>query len=155
MSFPRYPAYKTVVEGRLEIPTSWQLSRLGYETWVRARLGWKGLKAEEYVEQGYTLLATPNIKGREIDFENVNYITRDRYDESPEIKLRVGDVLVAKDGSTLGTVNVVRTLPAEATVNSSIAVITPSARLQSHYLFYLFQSAYIEQTIAMVKGGMG
>lgn len=143
------------VEGLDDLPEHWKISRLGYETWVRARLGWKGLKAEEYVDQGYAFLATPNIKGKTIDFNNVNFIDQFRYEESPEIKLRVGDILLAKDGSTLGTVNVVRHLPAPATVNSSIAVITPSTSLDSVYCYYLFQSSYMENTIRRIKGGMG
>jgi type I restriction enzyme S subunit len=138
-----------------EIPEDWEVSRMGFETWVRARLGWKGLKAEEYVDEGYAFLSTPNIKDREIDFENVNYISTERFDESPEIKLNVGDILLAKDGSTLGTINVVRYLPKETTVNSSIAVITPNERINSIYLYYLFQSEYIKNIIQMKKGGMG
>lgn len=138
-----------------QIPDSWKVSRIGFETWVRARLGWKGLKAEEYVDSGYAFLSTPNIKNTLIDFENINYISKERYDESPEIKLNIGDVLLAKDGSTLGTVNVVRTLPKETTVNSSIAVITPSSRINSVYLYYLFQSDYLKSIIQMKKGGMG
>lgn len=109
MSFPRYAKYKdSGVEWLGEVPEHWNISRLGFEAWVRARLGWKGLKAEEYVDGGFAFLSTPNIKGQTIDFEHVNYINQQRYDESPEIKLSVGDVLLAKDGSTLGTVNVVR-----------------------------------------------
>jgi len=88
------------VEWLGEVPTHWNVSRLGYESWVRARLGWKGLKAEEYVDDGSAFLATPNIKGQIIEFVNVNFITQSRFDESPEIKLRKGDVLLAKDGST-------------------------------------------------------
>jgi type I restriction enzyme, S subunit len=138
-----------------EIPSDWSVSRLGFESWVRARLGWKGLKADEYVDDGFAFLSTPNIKDREIDFENVNFITQERFEESPEIKLRLGDVLLAKDGSTLGTVNVVRTLPRPTTVNSSIAVITPRESLDSVFLYYLFRSSYMEQTIQEIKGGMG
>ena len=136
MSFPRYPKYKDSGVAWLgEVPEHWEISRLGFESWVRARLGWKGLKAEEYVDDGYAFLSTPNIKDRDIDFENVNFITQERYDESPEIKLNEGDVLLAKDGSTLGTVNVVRKLPRPTTVNSSIAVITPHERLTGVYLY--------------------
>ena len=143
------------VEWLGQVPGHWEVSRLGFEAWVRARLGWKGLKAEEYVDEGFVFLATPNIKGKDIDFENVNYIDKIRFDESPEIKIQVGDVLLAKDGSTLGTVNVVRVLPRPATVNSSIAVITPYQALDGIYLFYLFQSTYLINTIQMIKGGMG
>jgi type I restriction enzyme, S subunit len=85
----------------------------------------------------------------------VNYINQHRFDESPEIQLKGGDVLLAKDGSTLGTVNVVRRLPRPATVNSSIAVITPGPRIDSVYLYYLFASSYMENTIQRIKGGMG
>lgn len=156
MSLPRYASYKdSGVEWLGEVPEHWDVSRLGFESWVRARLGWKGLKAEEYVDEGFAFLSTPNIKGLSIDFENVNFITQERFDESPEIKVREGDVLLAKDGSTLGTVNVVRKLPRPTTVNSSIAVITPNTSLNSVFLYYLFASSYMEQTIQRTKGGMG
>lgn len=72
------------------LPPTWGANRLGSIATVKARLGWKGLKAEEYVDEGYIFLSTPNLKGEEIDFENVNYITKERYEESPEIMLRVG-----------------------------------------------------------------
>lgn len=98
-----YPKYKdSGVEWLGDVSEGWNISRLGFESWVRARLGWKGLKAEEYVDDGFAFLSTPNIKGQSIDFENVNFITQNRFDESPEIKLRKGDILLAKDGSTLG-----------------------------------------------------
>jgi type I restriction enzyme, S subunit len=156
MSFPPYERCKASgVNGLGDVPGHWAISRLGYEAYVRARLGWKGLRAEEYVDDGFVLLATPNIKGTDIDFDDVNYINEHRYNESPEIMVRVGDVLLAKDGSTLGTVNVVRQLPKPTTVNSSIAVISPGERLQSIFLHYLFRSSYIEQTIQQLKGGMG
>jgi type I restriction enzyme, S subunit len=156
MSFPRYLKYKdSGVEWLGEVPEDWHVSRLGFESWVRARLGWKGLKAEEYVDDGFVFLSTPNLKGPDIDFENVNYINAIRFEESPEIKLQAGDVLLAKDGSTLGTVNVVRSLPRPATVNGSIAVITPNDRVEGLFLYYLFQSQYIVDTIQRIKGGMG
>ncbi|WP_200411810.1 restriction endonuclease subunit S [Virgibacillus salexigens] len=137
------------------IPKHWGLSYFKYEIYIRARLGWKGLKAQEYVDKGIAFLSTPNIKGEYIEFNNVNYITRERYEESPEIKLSKSDVLLTKDGSTLGTVNVVRSLNEEATVNSSIAVLTPSDNLDAIYLYYLIMSDYIQNDIRLKKDGMG
>lgn len=156
MKYPAYPNYKdSGVEWLGEIPEEWIVSRIGFEAWVRARLGWKGLKAEEYVDDGYIFLSTPNIKDREIDFDNVNYINSERYDESPEIQLQIGDVLLAKDGSTLGTVNIVKALPNPATVNSSIAVITPYERLNGFFLKFLLDSEYMKAVIQLFRGGMG
>jgi type I restriction enzyme S subunit len=156
VSVKRYATYRDSGITRLgDIPSHWSLSRFCYETWVRARLGWKGLKAEEYVDDGYVFLATPNIKDAVIDFEKVNYITQERYDESPEIKLQPNDVLLSKDGSTLGTVNVVRELPREATVNSSVAVITPTKGMDGRYLMYYIKSSYIQNLVWILQDGMG
>lgn len=138
-----------------ELPSGWKISRLGFDCYIKARLGWRGLKAEEYVDDGFVFLATPNLKQRHIDFDHVNYITEQRYLESPEIILRVGDVLLAKDGSTLGTCNVVRVLPKPATVNSSIAVVRPQRNLDSIFLYYYLQSTVFQSTVQRMKDGMG
>lgn len=137
------------------IPEHWEKTRLDFVARVKARLGWKGLKAEEYVDEGYIFLSTPNLKGRNIEFYNVNYITEERYLESPEIMLENGDVLLAKDGSTLGTTNVVRKLPAKSTVNSSIAVLRPKEMIDSIYFYYYLSSTYIQNIINQIKDGMG
>ena len=138
-----------------DVPEHWGRSYLGFECSVKARLGWKGLKAEEYVDEGYVFLATPNIKGEAIDFTNVDRITQERYDESPEIMLNEGDVLVTKDGSTTGTTNVVKELPEPATVNSSIAVLRSFGQLDSLYLYYFFTSDFTQNVITRMRGGMG
>jgi type I restriction enzyme, S subunit len=151
-----YPRYRpSGTEWLEELPEHWTNSTLGFECSVMARLGWKGLKAEEYVESGYIFLATPNIKGNSIDFDDVNYITVERYEESPEIMLEVGDVLVTKDGSTTGTTNLVTHLPGPATVNSSIAVLRSFEKLDSGYLYQFFTSNYVQNVINRMRGGMG
>lgn len=125
---------------------------------VKARLGWKGLKAEEYVDEGYIFLSTPNIKfNSDIDFDRVNFITKERYLESPEIMLREGDILLAKDGSTLGITNIVKELPAPATVNSSIAVIRirEQGEVLPEFLFRWMSAEYMQNKITMMKDGQG
>ena len=134
--------------------TTWAVSRIDRVATVNARIGWKALTANEYQPEGYVFLATPNIKSQAIDFQNVNYISRFRYEESPELQLRVGDVLLAKDGSTLGIANVVRELPRPATVNGSIAVLRPYG-INDRYLTYALRSAATQEWIEQVKDGMG
>lgn len=136
-------------------PVSWPRERLGNLTWVRARLGWKGLTADEYVDSGIPMLSTPNIKGAYIDFASANRITVQRYEESPEIKLRVGDVLLTKDGSTIGIANIVRSLPEPATVNGSIAVLTPNERLEAAFLLWLLQTNEYQALMRSWQDGMG
>lgn len=138
----------------LESPPDWRSTRIDRVATVRARIGWKALTADEYVDDGYAFLSTPNIKNGQIDFTDVNRIPSWRYEESPELKLRPGDVLLAKDGNTLGITNVVDELPEPATVNGSIAVLRPHA-IEPRYLRYWLASEAIQGEIAMLKGGMG
>lgn len=138
-----------------KLPAGWVVKRLDLIARVKARLGWKGLTASEYVDDGYVFLSTPNIKGRDIDFTNVNYITEQRYLESPEIMLKLGDVLLSKDGSTLGTCAVVRTLPRPATVNGSIAVIRPRRDVDPVFLFWAMSSPEMQAVMRQFKDGMG
>jgi len=157
MRLKRYGEYKdSRVKWLGEVPEHWAVKRLDLLASVKARLGWKGLKADEYVDSGYAFLSTPNIKGEgEIDFDNVNYITEERYIESPEIQLKIGDLLLAKDGSTLGIANYVRHLPFPATVNSSIAVIRANSEINGAFLFRWFTGAYVQEVIQYKKDGQG
>jgi type I restriction enzyme S subunit len=137
------------------IPANWEERALGTEASVRARLGWKGLTANEYVSSGVPMIATPNIKGSEIDFDSGVRITQERYEESPEIMLAVGDVLLTKDGATIGIVNMVRDLPEPATVNGSIAVISPNQGLHGPFLYWFLASSYAQSLFQLLMGGMG
>jgi type I restriction enzyme S subunit len=121
---------------------------------VQARIGWKALTADEYVADGYVFLATPNIKADDIDFGNVNFITQFRYEESPELKLQINDVLLVKDGNTLGITNLVRSLPRPATVNGSIAVLRTTS-MHPAFLRYVLASDLIQGRIQAYRAGMG
>ena len=136
------------------LPAAWLIGRLDRVATVNARIGWKALTADEYVPEGYSFLSTPNIKSDEIDFDDVNFISEFRYLESPELQLRLGDVLLVKDGNTLGITNVVRRLPRPATVNGSIAVLRPFA-MNSRFLRYALASSLIQGLIGAFKAGMG
>lgn len=138
-----------------DLPDAWNETEIGRVVYVRARLGWKGLTASEYVDDGIPMLATPDIKRQDIAYSDANKITAQRYQESPEIMLAAGDVLLTKDGSTIGTVNVVRDLPGPATVNGSIAVLTPTGALDGRYLYWFIASAYAQALFDRLRGGMG
>jgi type I restriction enzyme S subunit len=133
---------------------TWTRTRIDRVATVNARIGWKALTASEYQPDGYVFLATPNIKTESIDFDNVNYISEYRYHESPELKLQPGDVLLAKDGSTLGITNIVRELPRPATVNGSIAVLR-AFDIEHRFLRYSLASRATQDLIGSIKGGMG
>ena len=147
---------KCRIEWVPSIPSHWDTARFVYKNWIRSRLGWKGLKAEEYVEDGYPFLSAFNINNNYLCWEQLNYITQERYDESPEIKLRVGDILLVKDGAGIGKCARIDSLPlGESTVNGSLAVITPNEDLDYRYEYYYLQCNVFLNIIARLKNGMG
>lgn len=137
------------------IPEHWQDIKLKFNSYIRARLGWKGLKAEEYVEQGYPLLSAFNIINNKLVFEDLKFINQMRYDESPEIKLQKDDILLVKDGAGIGKCALVTNLPFPSTVNGSIAVVTTNKNLTSKFLYYYFLSKLFQAYIERLKDGMG
>lgn len=138
------------------IPIEWDVLSFYRSNYIRGRLGWKGLKADEYVLEGYPFLSAFNIIENHLDWSELNFITQERYDESPEIKLAVGDLLIVKDGAGIGKCARIDELPlGQATVNSSLAVITASERFDYRYEYYYMQSAPFQHVIWFLKIGMG
>lgn len=137
-------------------PSSWTTRRLNFSSWIRARLGWKGLKASEYVDNGYPFLSAFNIVNDKIKWENLNFINKYRYDESPEIKLSVGDILLVKDGAGIGKCARIDELPCgESTANGSLAVITANYFVDYCYLYYFMISKSFKDHTELLINGMG
>lgn len=144
------------IAGAGKIPSHWNTTRLCYECYIRARLGWRGLKADEYVDEGYAFISAFNIQNGKLVWTPLNYITKERFDESPEIKIYKGDVLIVKDGAGVGKCARVDDLPMGGTApNSSIAVLTPNKRQDYRYVCYYLQSAIFNNAVLLLYNGMG
>lgn len=152
---PNVPMKDSGVEWIGEIPEGWEIIRLGLVAYIRARIGWRALKAEEYVEAGYPMYSAFNIVDEKFVSTPVNYITEARYLESPEIMIKQGDLMLVKDGAGVGKCALVRKLDHKATVNGSIALISPNQKIDSRYLYYFFESNAFQHFAKMLMGGMG
>lgn len=153
---PNTPLRPSGVEWIGEIPKHWEVKRFGYLAWIRARLGWKGLRADEYVESGYPFLSAFNIVNDKMNWEGLNYINQFRYEESPEIMLHPGDILLVKDGAGIGKCARVDSLPkGESTTNGSLAVITPFETANYKYIYYFIISDSFNQYKDILINGMG
>ena len=104
---------------------------LGSHADVRARIGWRGLSSDEYTHEGPYLIAGKHIVNGKIDWQSCDHVSRWRYEESPEIALRDGDVVVSKDG-TIGRVARVDALPGPATLNGTMMLVRPRQGLLDH-----------------------
>lgn len=153
---PDKPQKQSSIRGIEKIPINWNEVNLLKVIFLRARLGWRGLKAEEYVDEGYPFLSAFNIVNNQLIWNNLNFINKQRYDESPEIMLSLHDILIVKDGAGIGKCARVEDMPlGESTVNSSLGVITVSETLYYSYLFYFFLSTPFQDNVLFLKNGMG
>ncbi len=97
--------------------------KLGEYLYIKGRIGWKGLKKNEYLPHSdYRIINGESLTDDGIDWGKAGYITKERYDESPEIMLQEGDILVSKDG-TIGKIGYITSLDTPTTVASGIFVI--------------------------------
>lgn len=97
-----------------------------------------------------------NIVNNKLSWDALNYINKQRYDESPEIKLSIGDILLVKDGAGIGKCARIDNMPfGESAPNGSLAVITPSSNLNYKYLYYYFISNAFRNEMFKIITGMG
>ena len=121
------------------LPADWEVKQLGENAYIKARIGWRGLSADEYTKDGPLLVAGTHIRGAHIDWMSCDHVSDFRYEESPEIQLQEGDVILSKDG-TLGRVGIVERLPGRATINGTMMLVRPKRdTFESKFLYNYLQ----------------
>ena len=124
--------------------------KLGDYLYIKGRIGWKGLKKSEYLSQsGYRIINGESLTKSGIDWNKAGYISEERYTESPEIMLQVGDILLSKDG-TIGKIGYVDSLELPTSVASGIFVIRNNKPdiISTTFIYYLLKSRLFESFIA-------
>lgn len=123
---------------------------LGDYLYVKGRIGWKGLKRSEYLDHSeYRIINGESLTKAGIDWSKAGYISKERYDESPEIMLEIGDILISKDG-TIGKVGYVDKLDKPTSVASGIFVVRNMKpdKISTVFIYSLFMSSYFRKFIA-------
>lgn len=124
--------------------------KLGDYLYIKGRIGWKGLKKSEYLPQSeYRIINGETLTQSGIDWNKAGYISEERYIESPEIMLKVGDILLSKDG-TIGKIGYVDSLELPTSVASGIFVIrnTKPDIISTTFIYYLLKSRLFTSFIA-------
>lgn len=130
-----------------ELPKGWAKINLEDYIYIAARIGWRGLKKEEYTKKGLLLLAVRDIRENgTINYNVTDHLSEFRYEESPEIQLKNQDILITKDG-TIGRVGFVENIPEKTTVNSSILVVRPCSAILPKFLFYYFRGPKFQEIV--------
>lgn len=122
---PTVPMKDSGIEWLGEIPAHWEVKRIKHTTYVKGRIGWKGLRSDEFLEfsDSYVVTGTDFHNGR-IKWETCYQVPIDRYEDDPFIKLKNDDLLITKDG-TIGKIAIVKDMPKIATLNSGVFLTRP------------------------------
>lgn len=124
-----------------KIPANWNIVRLKNDCSLKGRIGWNGLRSEEFEEKSYAYLVTgQDFVSSDIDWSKCYQINKERYDEDPCIQLENGDLLITKDG-TIGKIAKVSNMDKPACLNSGIFVLKQNSR-NEFIQGYLYWSLY-------------
>ena len=131
---PQYP---------YELPEGWVWCKLRDCCHIAGRIGFRGYTKDDLVEfqKGAISLSPSNIIDGEMDYNKCTYISWDKYEESPEIEVLEGDILLVKTGSSFGKCALVDKLPWKSTINPQF-VILKYISINEQYLTWVLQSSY-------------
>jgi len=137
-----------------QIPEHWEVIRIKDFTYLKARIGWQGLRSDEFVDNTDWFCVTgTDFHNGEIDWTNCYCVEQDRYDQDPKIQLELGDLLITKDGS-IGKLALVKTLPKKATLNSGVFVSRPKRQKYSNdFMFWILSSGVFTDFNDYMKNG--
>ncbi|WP_312969934.1 restriction endonuclease subunit S [Acinetobacter gerneri] len=154
--YQQYAEYKdSGVEWLGEIPSHWIITKVKYEAYVKARVGWHGLKSDDFTDEGPYLVTGSDFRGTNIDWSQCYHCDEPRYEQDPYIQLKNGDLLITKDG-TIGKVALVNNLKNDekATLNSGIFVVRPlRENFSTKFYFWLLQSKVFKGFVDFNKTG--
>ncbi len=126
-----------------EVPGAWEWCKLSDCCHIAGRIGFRGYTKEDLVEyqKGAITLSPSNIIDGAMDYSKCTYISWDKYEESPEIKVLEGDILLVKTGSSFGKCALVINLPWKSTINPQFVVLKYIS-INAKYLTWVLQSSY-------------
>lgn len=136
-----------------EFNDNWNIIKIENNAIIKGRIGWKNLKSEEYTDEGPFLIAGKHISNGIINWKECDHITHERYDESPEIALKNGDIIFSKDGS-LGNPALIKNLGFEATINGTMMLVRLNQKkINPNYFYQVLNSDYFFRLLHLLKSG--
>jgi type I restriction enzyme S subunit len=135
------------------IPRDWKVKDILGSTYIKGRIGWQGLRADEFIETGPFLVTGTDFINGKINWNLCYHVSETRFQEAPAIQISNGDVLITKDG-TIGKIAYVLNCPQKAILNSGIFVMRCKDRSYgSQYFYHLLNSDIFHLWLRTYQGG--
>lgn len=133
------------------IPEDWEIVNLGSVAKINGRIGFRGYTTADLVGvgQGAYTIGGKHITNMVLDLHDAEYISWQKYYESPEIMVRKGDIVFAQRG-TLGKSAFIVNDIGPATINPSLVLIN-KIKCDNEYLSYWLQCDKIVEYICSIN----
>ena len=132
----------------------WEQRKLGELCYLRGRIGFRGYTKEDLVPEGAITFSPSDIDEEgNLSTKKNEHITFSKYEESPEIKVSVNDILFTKTAS-IGKIGFVYNLPEKATINPQFALLSSNTNfIFPYYLFVQLRTKRCMNWAANITGG--
>ena len=124
-----------------KIPDVWNVIRLKNASWLKGRIGWQGLRAEEFTDEGPFLITGTDFKNGYVNWKTCVHISEQRFYQDLAIQIKENDLLITKDG-TIGKLAIAKNCPEKVSLNSGVFIIrnTGKYKYDDKFMYYLLQS---------------
>jgi type I restriction enzyme, S subunit len=129
------------------IPEEWEIKSLGINCNVKGRIGWRGYRIEDLRDNGPLVIGGTQIsKDHKLDFSHSVYLSKEKYEESPEIQIKQNDIILVKTGNTIGKTALIDSNIGEACINPNTIIIR-STRYDSYFLYIFLITEYFQRQL--------
>ena len=122
-------------------PQNWSLLKLKHNFGLKGRIGWQGLRSDEFIDDGPFLITGTDFVNGYVNWNTCAHISEERYLQDSNIHIKENDLLITKDG-TIGKVAIVKYCPSQVSLNSGVAIIRHTGLFPcfSKYFYYILKS---------------
>ena len=129
--------------------------KLGDICKIFGRIGFRGYTTENLVSSpanGAISLSPSNIVDGVMDLSKCTYISWEKYEESPEIKIAPNDIVIVKTGNSYGRTAIIRNVEHPMTLNPQFVVLK-NIRINPVYLAYFLKTNEFQKQVYGIVGG--
>lgn len=143
-----------------EIPKHWENCKLKNIGRVQGRIGFKGYTISDIVdenEKGRSIVlgGTNIMKEGYISYDKLTYLSEKKYNESPEIMLYGGEILITKVGAGTGENALYMSIGEQTTINPNVMLFICNNLDMASYVNYYLLSSYVKKDMSLESNKSG
>jgi len=131
----------------------WVERTIGDVCSLYGRIGFRGYTKADLVAKhhGAITFSPSDINEQVLYYDNCDYISLAKYEESPEIKVYNGDIIFCKTAS-IGKCAIVKNLQEKATINPQFVVLK-DFKCNNIFLYYILAFSDFQERVKSITGG--